>query len=246
MARRSSRNRIEERRSQRQRRSRRTFLIVGVLVAAIGVVGIVIALTGPGRGAVAAVDTNYEGLTQEVDRTGEGPGFAIGDPNAPVTLIEYSDFSCPHCHDLTGAIHQLIDEYVTAGDLRVVYKPISFVNPPYSRPAAQAAICAGEQGKFWEMHDQIWALYDSTGPGAYTQRQLAASAEAIGLDGNEFRSCFVSSDTSSQVDAVLAEAQVRGINGTPTLYINGQQVGYRGADTAYADLKAAIEAELGS
>jgi protein-disulfide isomerase len=246
MAKRSTRNRIEQRRAQRQRRSRRTILIVGVLVVAVVVVGVVIALTGPGRGAVAAVDTNYDGLTQEVDRTGEAPGFAIGDPDAPVTLIEYSDFSCPHCHDLSGTIDRLIEEDVAAGDLRIVYKPVSFVNPPYSRPAAQAAICAAEQGKFWEMHDQIWALYNSAGPGAYTQRQLAAAAEAIGLDGGAFRSCFVSSDTSAQVDAVLSEAQVRGINGTPTLYLNGQQFPYRGAETAYADLKAAIEAELSS
>lgn len=246
MAKGNSRNRIQERRTQRQRRGR-IFLIVGVLVVAVVIVGAVILLTGPRSGAVAAVETNYDGLVQQVDRsTGQGPGYAIGDPDAPVTLVVYSDFSCPHCHDLTATIHRLIDEYVPVGQLRVVYKPISFVNPPYSRPAAQAAICAGDQGAFWEMHDQIWAFYENAGPGAYTQRQLAGAAEAIGLDGNAFRSCFVSADTTSQVDAVLAEAQTLGITGTPTLFINGQQVGYRGADTAYADLKAAIETELGS
>ncbi len=243
MSQHSTRQHIEERRRAQRRRSR-IILIGAVIGVALLVAGFLILLNRP-VSSVPITGTDYEGLTQEVDNSGVGVGFAIGDPNAPLTLVVYSDFSCPHCHDLAKVIEQLIEDYVRLGTLRIVYKPISFVYPPASRPAAQAAICAGQQGKFWEMHNYIWALYESSGVGAYTQRQLAAGAESIGLDMQAFNSCFISAQTSILVDSVLEEASQRGINGTPKMYLNGVEVIYRGAELAYDDLRRAIEAQLG-
>lgn len=242
MSQRSTRQHIEERR-RKQRRQSRLLLASVVIGIALLAAGFLILINRPVSN-LPTVETNYEGLTQAVDDSGVGIGFAIGDPDAPLTLVEYSDFSCPHCHDLAKVIEQIIEEYVRPGNLRVVYKPISFVNPPASRPAAQAAICAGQQGKFWEMHNYIWALYEGSGPGAYTQRQLTAGAEAIGLDMQAFRSCFVSAQTSILVDSVLEEANQRGIMGTPKMYLNGDEIIYRGVELAYGDLKNAIESRL--
>ena len=100
--------------------------------------------------------------------------FAIGNPEARVTVVEYSDFSCPHCNDLSPAIERLIQEYVREGDVRVIYKPVVFVYPERSVPAGlAAAVCAAEQDKFWEMHDAIWEISSSVvGADAYTQELL--------------------------------------------------------------------------
>lgn len=243
MAQRSTRQRIEAKRKA-QRKQSQLIVIGAVVLLAVLAVGVLILLNRPPQAAVQA-DADYSGLTQEIVDADQGVGFGIGDPDAPVTLVEYSDFSCPHCRDLAVVIEQLIDEYVTTGDLRIVFKPISFVNPPYSTAAAQAAVCAGEQGKFWEMHAAIWSLYDASGPGAYSQRQFAALAEAAGLDGDTFRSCYISASTTTKVQSVLNEAQLIGINSTPTMFLNGEPLIYRGAQSAYGDLKNAIEAVLG-
>lgn len=243
MARNSTRKRIESKRAQRERQKQMR-LIIGVAVVAVVVVAAVIVLTRP-RNVDAVVDTTYEGIPQEVDESGTAVGFALGEPDAPVTIVEYSDFSCPHCYNLSGPMEQIVEDYVREGDARVVFKPITFVNPPYSRPAAQAAICAGYQGKFWEMHNQLWALYEGTGPGAYTPGQLNRMAQALALDMAEYEQCYGSSDVEAQIEAVLTEAGERGVTGTPTIFVNGQEVPYRGPEVVYDDLAVAIEAIAG-
>lgn len=243
MSRSQTRQRAQERRESRSRR--RTQMIIAVVVVAVAVVAILVLLSRPGADPAVAVDSSYDGLTQEVLRDELGIGLAIGDPDAPVTLTEYSDFSCPHCADLSVTIHKLIDDYVRDGQLRIVYKPVAFVYPPYSTLAAQAAICAADQGQGWEMADQIWGLYNNTGPGAYTQQQFVTAAGNIGLDTSTFRTCFSSGATSQAVQGVIDEAQSLGISGTPTVYLNGEPLIYRGAEEAYGDFSAAIDQALG-
>lgn len=241
-----SRSRSSSRGSRAKRQQSRTRLILVVVVVAVVLVGLLIVLSQLGQGETAvALDRDYDVYTQEADRSEDAVGYAIGSPDAPATLVEYSDFSCPHCFDLSVVMHDVIDEYVADGSVRVVFKPISFVNPPYSAPAAAAAVCAGEQGKFWEMHDQIWALYEQTGPGAYVPSNLNSAAQAIGLDTTEFRRCYNDSETASEVTAVITEAQSKGITGTPTMFLNGEPLPYRGAEVAYTDIANAIEAVAG-
>jgi len=126
-----------------------------------------------------------------------------------------------------------------------VYIPVSFVNPSTSVPAAKAAICAAQQGKFWEMHDQIWAMFDLNGPATYTQSLLTGRANQLGLDQGQFGACFTSPAVDSQIQAVLALASARGVNGTPTLFVNDTQVPFTGPDTTYDGLNLAIQAAIG-
>ncbi len=232
-------------RAQRQKQSRMRLIAVVVVVAVV-FVGVMIALSQLGQSESALdLDRSYDEYTQEVDRSEEGVGYAIGDPDAPATLTVFSDFSCPHCYDLSIPIHEIIDEYVPSGDVRVVYKPVAFVNPPYSGPAASAAICAGEQGKFWEMHDQIWVLYEETGPGAYVPANLNTAAQTIGLDQAAFRRCYNDTATVTEIDNVISEAQAKGITGTPTMFLNGEPLPYRGEEVAFTDMANAIEAAAG-
>jgi protein-disulfide isomerase len=228
-------------RARRGRSRQRTqlWLIAGISLTAILLVGGLIAISQPDSTQVATAD--YAGLAQQIDRSG-AVGFAIGSPDAPVTLVEYSDFSCTHCHDLVPTIHRLIDEYVRAGSLRIIYKPVSFVNPPYSGEAAKVAVCAAEQGKFWEMHDAMWSIYEQSGPQAYGKGFLAQQAKQDGLDADMFRQCYVSVETADAVQGVLDEAQIMGVQGTPTLFLNGQAVPYSGPEHTYVQLKEAIDA----
>lgn len=245
MTKKSSSKTARGRRAQ-QRRQARTRLVIGITVGVLVLVGGLILLSNPFASPdvdASALD-RYQGLTQTIDRSG-AIGFAIGDPDAPVTIVEYSDFSCTHCADLSEIMHQIIDQYVHDGQVRLVYKPVTFVSPTYSTPAAYAAICAGQQGKFWEMHDQIWSVYRISTPTAYSARTFNPLAESLVADAAAYRSCISSADTAAEVDAVLAEASQLGVVGTPTVYVNGEQVGYTGADRYFGDLSSVIEILLG-
>jgi protein-disulfide isomerase len=240
----STKQRAASRREQRQRQSR-TRLIVGVVIVALVLTGVLILISIPGGNTSEAAVGDYSGLNQTIDDSG-AIGLSIGEDSAPVTLIEYSDFSCPHCYDLSQYVDRLIQEYVRDGSLRVVYKPVSFVNPPYSIPAAQAAVCAAQQGSFWQMQDQIWNLYAAKTPAGYTRPNLVDQAVAIGLDKDAFEACYSSEETLAQVRGVLDEVQALGIQGTPTLYVNGQQINYAGPEAFYSQMVAVIEAQTGS
>jgi len=190
----------------------------------------------------AISSAKYEGFFQEVDRSG-AVGIAIGDANAPVTLVEYADFSCPHCFNMYPVIGQLIDEYASEGKLRVVLKPISFVNPPYSVPAAQAALCAAEQSRGWEMVDQIWDVGANIGPNAYTQSIFEERIGVLGLDVDIFTDCFTSPDTEADIVAVGDEAVALGINGVPAVLINRKSIPL--TEDMYDALAEEIEVQLG-
>jgi protein-disulfide isomerase len=241
----STKQRAASRREERQRQSQ-TRLIVGVVIGALVITGVLILISIPRGGSSSTAVADYSGLNQAIDNSGTAIGFSIGEDSAPVTVIEYSDFSCPHCYDLSQYTDRLIEEYVRDGSLRIVYKPVSFVNPPYSIPAAQAAVCAAQQGKFWEMQDQIWSLYAAKSPAGYTRPNLVDQAVAIGLDQNAFETCYSSEETLAQVRGVLDEVQALGIQGTPTLYVNGQQINYAGPEAFYNQMVTMIEAQAGS
>ncbi len=244
-----SRQQVVEKRTQR-RRQQRMQLIIGITIGAVLVAGLFILLTMlPHLLAGAAdqdiVETYYEGISQSVERSGTGIGYALGELDAPVTLVEYSDFSCINCFELSTIIHRLIDEYVKGGELRIVFKPITFVSPTYSVPAGKAAVCAGEQGRFWEMHDQLWHLYETNGriPSIYLQ-DLTPVAVALGLDEAAFTSCLNSAQSNRILAGVSDEAQARGVTFTPAIFVNGKMVGYTGVDSYYDIVTQAIDAEL--
>ena len=230
---------------------RRTVIIV-IVASALVLALLLMLLTGgfaaifggsPAASGDVVVDHRFE---EELLLDQGAPAVAIGDPNAPFVLVEYSDFSCPHCYNLAdGAIESLVDEYVTAGELRIVFKPVTFVNPPYSRPAARAFLCAAEQDAGWAMHDVLWALHEQRGPSAFSGSRLASEAEALGLDMEAFTQCFTSTETNDDLDAVMAEAQQVGVQGTPTLFLNGQQVPYQGPQEVYVLLTNVLEGEFG-
>jgi protein-disulfide isomerase len=171
---------------------------------------------------------------------------ALGDPDAPVVIEEFSDFQCPFCrrfHDETFA--QIVDEYVRTGRVYFVYRhfPIVDRNDPAqeSHTAAVAAICAGRQNRFWEYQDVLFANQNGENIGDYTERRLQAMAETIGLDMQAYDACYASQDARAAVAADALFASQNGLSSTPSFLINGKTL--LGAQP-YEAFQEAIESEL--
>lgn len=142
----------------------------------------------------------------------------LGDPDAPVTIVELSDFQCPYCarfHQETfPALRRLYGDRV-----RWVFVNRYFPQHQHAERAAVASECAHRQGRFWEYADRLFAAQERLGEGA-----VMDSAEEIGLDMEAFRACVNGRETASEVAADMAEAQRLGVDGTPTFYVNGHRI----------------------
>jgi protein-disulfide isomerase len=142
---------------------------------------------------------------------------SIGPADAPVTIIEFSDFQCPYCTRFRDeTLDQILDTY--GDEVRFVYRdfPLTSMHQ-YSLGAAVAAECADDQGMFWEMHDMIFANQS-----ALDSESLRGYAEDLGLDMDAFDDCVADDSTRDEVLADLADGQSYGVQGTPSFFINGQ------------------------
>lgn len=143
--------------------------------------------------------------------------YIKGSKDAKVVLIEYSDFECPYCARHTETIKQIEKEY--GNQVAIVFRnfPLSFHE--HAQKAAEAAECAGEQGKFWQMHDKLFELNTAQDMGV---EQFKAAAKEIGLNTGDFDSCLDSGRTASNIAKDMAGGQQAGVTGTPGTFINGQ------------------------
>ncbi|RJP49554.1 MAG: DsbA family protein [Anaerolineaceae bacterium] len=141
----------------------------------------------------------------------------VGNPDAPIMIEEYSDFQCPYCRIFfTNTEEQLLESYIADGTVYFIYKSFGAFIGVESGDAAQAAYCAGDQGKFWEMHDIIFANQTGENVGAYTSRRLTAFAETLGLNMDEFSSCFNSGKYKDRIDQDAKDGIAAGIQATPS------------------------------
>ncbi len=157
------------------------------------------------------VDLKLEPLRTEVAAVGPTQGPA----NAPVTIVEFSDFQCPFCSRLIPTLEQVKAKY---GDkVRVVFRQYPLPMHAQAQKAAEASLCANEQGKFWEMHDAMFK----------NQQQLAvenlkAKAAELGLNADSFNSCLDSGKFQAKVAEDQQAGTAAGVSGTPALFINGR------------------------
>ena len=142
--------------------------------------------------------------------------FTKGPAAAPITLVEFSDFHCPFCRRIQSTIAQVLGKY--EGKIRLVYKdfPLDSLHPQ-ARAAAEAARCAGEQGKFWEFHDKVYA-----GDSDATAPTMQLYAKQVGLEPAKFEACRSTRKYQAQVQADAAEGTKLGVTGTPGFFINGR------------------------
>ncbi len=157
----------------------------------------------------------YKGITQS--STSDG-AFIVGNPDAPVRVVEFLDYSCPHCREYESTMHSFIDSTVRAGKASVEMRYMTFVGHEYSVTAATAALCAGETGKQAELHDRLFDLQYTNGLSSFTVDALTKEAVALGADQTKFAACM----TKGKADVLAAAdtlARTYGVEGTPTLMI---------------------------
>jgi len=159
-----------------------------------------------------------------------------GPDQAKVTVVKFEEFQCPYCKAVQPTLKELLKRY--DGKIRVVHKdlPLDAIHPR-ARPAAEAARCAGEQGKFWEFHDKLYA----TGA-KLTDDEFKSVAKEVGVDIRGFEGCLASGKFKDAVQRDLLEGARLGLNGTPAFFINGREL--TGAQPLEA-FAAIIDEELG-
>jgi protein-disulfide isomerase len=165
-----------------------------------------------GLAAKYPVEKRLEPLRAEVTTNGPAKG---GPATAPVTIVEFSDFQCPFCSKLLPILEQVKTKY---GDkVRIVFRQFPLPIHPNAQKAAEASLCANEQGKFWEMHDAMFK----------NQQELAvdnlkSKAATIGLKAEQFNSCIDSGKFAAQIKVDEDEGIAAGVSGTPAMFVNGR------------------------
>ena len=170
----------------------------------------------------------------------------IGSANAPLTIIEFSDYQCPFCqrfHQETWP--QLKADYVDTGKVKFVYRDYPLPFHQNAEIAAEAANCAGEQGKYWEMHDELFAKGSGDGTGL-DAASLKSYAAGLGLNAATFATCLDGSKYASEIQKDTADGSTAGVSGTPTFYIGTPSKSYTQIVGAvpYAVIKQTIDQEL--
>ena len=166
-------------------------------------------------------------------------GNSMGDPNAPIQMVEYGDFQCPFCERFhTDTEPLLVEQFIQYGDVHFTYRSagnwVSTRVPgnTESQDAALAAYCAADQNQFWEMHDALFANnQDRENQGALSSRNLLAIAENIGLDTSTFQECYESNQYTDQVQRDYDDALASGIQGTPFFVLTYQVDGEAKTET---------------
>ena len=162
----------------------------------------------------------------------EGP--SKGPAGAPITIVEFSDFQCPYCSRAEETVGKVMKAY--DGKVRVVFRDFPLPIHPQAVKAAEAAHCAGDQGKYWEMHEKLFANQKALEPAA-----LKGYAKDIGLDQAKFDKCLDSGDKTKIVETNRKAGEKVGVTGTPAFFVNGVQL--TGAQP-FEEFKTIIDSEL--
>ncbi|MCH9648373.1 MAG: thioredoxin domain-containing protein [Deltaproteobacteria bacterium] len=161
-----------------------------------------------------------------------------GRDEAAVTIVEFSDFQCPACRKMATILDEVRSAYGDAVRVEFRHFPLEDIHPE-ARKASEAALCAGEQDLFWQMHDDLFQNQRALKP-----QQIQERADALGLESAAFEACLESGRHSPAVTADLEAGRKAGVGGTPSLFVNGRPVGITRLDTALQDLKVVIDDEL--
>jgi len=153
-----------------------------------------------------------------------------GNKDASVTIVEFSDFQCPYCARLQPTLRNVLNAYPK--DVRLVFKHYPLPFHPQARNAAKASMAAGEQGKFWEMHDMIFENFNQL-----TEEKFSEFAQKLGLDVKKFQADYNSNKYEQLIHEDMNKARDVNVTGTPTIFINGKRMMQR----SFNDFKDAID-----
>jgi protein-disulfide isomerase len=231
--------------NQKGAKSSLPFIIIGVVLVAVIVAVILMsrsATTGNSEQANAGLGMN-SAQPMRAQQPGAPNPYARGGPNAPVTLEEFSDFQCPACGGLEPGLRRVVREY--GERVRLVFRNFPLSMHKYAFIAARAAEAAGQQGKFWEMHDMLYDNQKEWSEAMEPRVQFDAYATRLGLDVQRFRADMTRQDLAERINADLLRGGTLNVRGTPTIYLNGREL-MPGKLVTEDDLRREIEAALGS
>jgi len=157
-----------------------------------------------------------------------------GDPSAPITIVQFAEYQCYYCAQVAPTMERLLQEY--KGKVRMVFKDFPLPGHDRAQPAAIAAHCAGDQGKYWEMNEALLSNQR-----ALADRDILSNARAIGLDEEIFQACLSAGTHSARIERSMRQGESAGVQATPTFFVNGVMV--PGA-LPYEEFAAMVEREL--
>ena len=193
-----------------------------ILLSAILVIAIIILFTQISKNNKVVTETENTGNianNNSFQNLIDDDAF-MGDPNAPVTIIEFSDYECPYCQRFYSQTFSSIKkEYIDKGLVQFVYRDFPLNIHQFAQGAAEAAECAGEQDKYFEMQDKLFKSGVDGGIESYKQY-----AKEIGLNQTKFDSCVDNREMKEEVTNDFKDGQAQGITGTPGFIINGEKV----------------------
>jgi protein-disulfide isomerase len=192
---------------------------------------------GGGTGAAASA-IPADSVLARADR-----GRMKGQPTAPVTILEVSDFQCPYCRQWTEQTYPKLDSaYVRTGKVRLIFINSPLNNHHEAFPASKAAMCAAVQGKFWQMHDRIFATQAEWSGKPGPAQRFARYAVDLQLNPSEYRDCYENDRVVPVIVNDVSGVAGAGIRGTPTFIFNGQQA-LSGA-VSFEEMSRAVDALL--
>ncbi len=225
---------VSKKRNVQAKRQTNWVLIGGVIV--VGVIGLFALLFLSLQTPTAVESLSLETYCQ--DNPGNCP--AKGAEDAPVTIVEIADFGCPHCRDFNVQTEPLIDQqYIETGQVR--YLALPFALSPATMPAANAGLCAAEQGRYFEFSAAMFAGFEE--PDARERSGFLRAGAIAGLDTDSFTACMDQAKYNNILQDNISAAQSAGVSSTPNFFINGQHV--EGA-MPFAAFQQQIDALLGS
>lgn len=218
--------------------------IPGAILIGVTLISLVLVLNGSSSDDLGRIGTSI--IASVDNNTGSGGSFSnepdldtrvevsidddpvLGDKDAPVTLIEFSDYQCPFCRTFwTDSFPQLKKEYIDTGKVKFVYRDFPLGFHPMAISYAMAASCAGEQDKYWEMHDMIFgeqAVFGTGTVSVFDDSDIKDWAIKLGLNQVKFNECFDSGKYKDEINNDIKDGSRAGVQGTPNFFINGRRI----------------------
>lgn len=235
--------RQERREKMRNEAQRSRLVMIGLIVAGATLLILAVALTQ--KKAVESVIA-----ITPVDLPNAN-GQTVGDPNAKVTIDVFEDFQCPACKQFSEQIEPLIlQNLVDTGKAKYVFHNYPFIDGDTtasggeSDQSANAAMCANEQGKFWDMKSIMYTNWNGENRGGLSNARLEAMAKSIGLNMTDFNNCFDANTYKNDIQADFDLGKQMGVSGTPSVFVNGARAGQPGYIASYPEISDAVEAAL--
>jgi protein-disulfide isomerase len=230
----------KSKRGQRRSQNRGNTRLITIGVIVVGALLIAIALIYPN------IQPAFKVVAPEQVNRSNVNGLTVGDTSAPAKIEVFEDFQCPACQQFTQNIEPLVlSELVETGKAYYVFYNYPFLDrnstTKESRDVANASLCANEQGKFWEYHDTLFANWNGENEGNFKKSRLIDFASVVNLNVDDFSACVNENRYADEVQASFDLGTSMGVSGTPSVFVNGQQVA-PGYIPSFEDIAAAVEA----